>query len=234
MDQLQQIIASMKKAADYAGVQLVTGDTKVVENGAADGLFINTSGIGLVREGIHISPANVKVGDVILLNGSIADHGIAVMTKRKGLEFETDIVSDCAALNKLIGAILDTTSEVHVLRDPTRGGLAATLNEIAEAANLGVFLQEDNILINEQVKAISAILGLDPLYIANEGKVLVVVAASVADQVLETMKKVPEGKNSTIIGQIVEKHPGRVVMETAIGTKRIVDMPSGEQLPRIC
>jgi hydrogenase expression/formation protein HypE len=234
MDQLRQIIASMKDAAEKAGVLLVTGDTKVVENGGADGVFINTSGIGLVRKGVDISPKRAVEGDVVIINGSIGDHGIAVMTKREGLEFESSIVTDCAALNGMIGAILDTGSDIHVLRDPTRGGLGATLNEITISASIGIDLFEEKIPLKDQVKSLSSILGLDPLYIANEGKVLVIVPESEAEKIVEVMKGFPEGRESSIIGKIVPAHPGKVVMETVIGTKRIVDMPAGEQLPRIC
>ena len=231
---LEDILRTMSEAAKKAGVLLVTGDTKVVENGSADGLYINTSGLGIVREKVDISPRNARPGDAILLNGRIAEHGIAVMTKRKGLEFESDIQSDCAALNGLIGAILETTEHVHVLRDPTRGGIAATLNEIAESGNVGIEIEENSILISEQVRAIGSILGLDPFYIANEGKVIVIVPQARADMVLQTMRSCPEGAESSIIGRVVDRHPGKVVLETAIGTRRIVDMPSGEQLPRIC
>ncbi|MBU2511596.1 hydrogenase expression/formation protein HypE [bacterium] len=232
--QLQQIVTSMQTAAEKAGVLLVTGDTKVVERGSADGVFINTSGIGVVRRNVSISPKNAREGDVILINGRIAEHGIAVMTKREGMEFESSILSDCMALNKMVGAILDETDDVHVLRDPTRGGIAATLNEIAQSSSKGIDLIENKIPLDDQVKSVSSILGLDPLYIANEGKVLVIVAEKSADKVLETMKQFYEGRESAIIGRITNNHPGRVVMETSIGTKRIVDMPSGEQLPRIC
>lgn len=231
---LEKITLSMQKAAEKAGVMLVTGDTKVVENGSADGVFINTTGIGIVRDDLTISPKNAREGDVVLINGRIADHGIAVMTRREGLSFESDIKSDCAALNGMIADILDQSGGIRVLRDPTRGGIAATLNEIAEAASVGIELLESEIPLDEQVKAVSSLLGLDPLYIANEGKVLVVVEGAMADEVLSVMRKHPEGKESARIGRIVSTHPGRVVMETTIGTRRIVDMPAGEQLPRIC
>ncbi len=234
IDSLQIIVASMREAADKAGVMLVTGDTKVVENGSADGIFINTTGIGLVDEKVSISPRNATEGDAVILSGRIADHGIAVMSKRQGLEFETDILTDSAPLNKLVEAILETSTEVHVLRDPTRGGIAATLNEIAEAADAGILLNEESIPIDKQVKAVSSMLGLDPLYIANEGKLLAIVGKDSADEVLSVMRTYPEGSESAIIGRVVSDFNGKVVMETTIGTKRIVDMPSGEQLPRIC
>lgn len=234
LDDLRKIVEAMKNAAAHAGVMLVTGDTKVVERGSADGVFINTSGIGLVREQIDISPTRAENGDVILLNGRIGDHGIAVMTKREGLAFESTVKSDCAALNRMIGAVLDVVPDVHVLRDPTRGGIGATLNEIALSAQAGIQLQESSIPIDEQVVAVSSLLGLDPLYIANEGKVLVIVPESSAQQALDVMRGFPEGRDSAAIGRVVDKHKGRVVMETKIGTRRIIDMPSGEQLPRIC
>lgn len=234
ISKLETILQSMQEAAEKAGVKLVTGDTKVVENGSADGLYINTTGIGSIREGVNISPRNAKIGDVVIVNGPIAEHGIAVMTKRKGLEFDSDIKSDCASLNHLISSILDITTDVHVLRDPTRGGIAATLNEIAESANAGIEINEDDLLIDEQVKSISSILGLDPFYIANEGKVLVVIPEHYAQKVLDAMKTHPEGEQSSVIGRVVEKNPGKVILKTTIGTRRIIDMPSGEQLPRIC
>lgn len=234
LDSLKLIVDSMKVAAEKAEVTLVTGDTKVVEKGSVDGVFINTSGIGLVRESVDISPTRAEVGDVVLINGRIADHGIAVMTKRQGLEFESSVVTDCAALNRMIATLLDRVEDVHVLRDPTRGGVAATLNEIASAANVGIELFEDQIPLDDQVKAISSLLGLDPFYIANEGKVLVIVKESEAETALETMKSFDEGRESSVIGRIVEKNAGKVILETSIGTRRIVDMPAGEQLPRIC
>ncbi len=234
LESLKTIVESMKNAAANAEVALVTGDTKVVEKGGVDGVFINTSGIGLVRQGVEISPKRAEVGDIVLINGRIADHGIAVMTKRQGLEFESAVITDCASLNKMIGALLDVVEDVHVLRDPTRGGIAATLNEIATAANAGIELFEDQIPLDDQVKAISSLLGLDPLYIANEGKVLVIVKETDADKALNTMKSFDEGRESSAIGRVVEKNAGKVILETSIGTRRIVDMPSGEQLPRIC
>ncbi|MBU3914176.1 hydrogenase expression/formation protein HypE [bacterium] len=234
IESLKIIVASMRKAGDKAGVLLVTGDTKVVENGSADGIFINTTGIGLIYENVNISPRNATEGDAVILSGRIADHGIAVMSKRQGLEFETDILTDSAPLNKLVEAILEASNEVRVLRDPTRGGIAATLNEIAEAAGKGIFLYEESIPIDKQVKAVSSMLGLDPLYIANEGKLLAIVGKDSADKVLSVMRSRPEGRESAIIGRVVSEYKGKVVMKTTIGTKRVVDMPSGEQLPRIC
>ena len=234
IDQLRLIVESMREAASKAGVKLVTGDTKVVEHGSADGVFINTSGVGVIPENVHISPKSAKEGDRIIINGGIAEHGVAVMTKREGLEFESSIESDCAALNHMIQAVLNEVSSVRVLRDPTRGGIAATLNEIAQSSDVGIELQESAIPIQEQVKSISAILGLDPFFIANEGKVLTVVGEQDAEKVVEIMNSFPEGKEAAIIGQVTSNNPGKVVLETSIGTRRLVDMPSGEQLPRIC
>jgi hydrogenase expression/formation protein HypE len=234
MVELEAIVKSMKIAADKAGVYLVTGDTKVVEKGKVDKIYINTSGIGVIEKDITISPKNAIKGDVVIINGGIADHGIAIMSKREGLDFTTDIESDSASLNHMIQAVLEKTKHVHVLRDPTRGGLSATLNEIAEASQVGVYLQETSLPIHEQVKTASALLGLDPLYIANEGKAIIIVPEENATKVLTTMRSFEEGKNSVIIGNIQEKNPGKVILETKLGTKRIVDMPSAEQLPRIC
>ncbi|MCP4751299.1 MAG: hydrogenase expression/formation protein HypE [Proteobacteria bacterium] len=234
MDELDKIVRTMQKATEKAGVLLVTGDTKVVENGAADGVFINTAGVGLIEKPVSISPRNAIEGDAVILNGRIAEHGIAVMAKREGLDFETDILSDSAPLNGLVEVILEASDRIRVLRDPTRGGIAATLNEIAEAAGVGIVLDEERIPISEQVKAVSSILGLDPLYIANEGKLLAIVGEDDSQAVLSAMREHPEGRESMIIGRVVSEYRGKVVMETTIGTKRVVDMPSGEQLPRIC
>jgi len=234
MEDLKTIVHSMKVAADKAGVMLVTGDTKVVERGSADGIFINTAGIGQLDPGIHISPKNATEGDEIIINGAIADHGIAVMSRREGIEFDSDIISDSAALNHMVQGVLKAVPDVHVLRDPTRGGVAATLNEIAEAADVGIEIEEAQIPINEQVIAASEMLGIDPLYIANEGKVMVFAPAGDGERVLAEMKKHPEGSGASIIGRVKAEHPGRVILKTRIGTKRLVDMPAGEQLPRIC
>ncbi|MBT4091846.1 MAG: hydrogenase expression/formation protein HypE, partial [Deltaproteobacteria bacterium] len=234
MAELKTIVESMRLAAEKAGVLLVTGDTKVVERGSADGIFINTAGIGQLEHDIFISPKNAAEGDAIVINGRIGDHGIAVMSKREGIEFESDIVSDSASLNRLVESILQAVPSVHLLRDPTRGGVAATLNEIAEAADVGIEIEESQIPIDPQVVAVSDMLGLDPLYIANEGKMMVFVPANEAEHVVTEMRKYPEGAEAAIIGSVTAEHPKRVVMRTRIGTKRIVDMPSGEQLPRIC
>ncbi len=234
MGELKTIVQSMQQAAEKAGVKLVTGDTKVVEKGSADGIFINTAGIGQLDPGIFISPKNAVEGDAIIINGRIADHGIAVMSKREGIEFDSDILSDSASLNHLVQGVLKAVPDVHVLRDPTRGGVAATLNEIAEAADVGIELDEERIPIDDQVSAVSDMLGIDPLYIANEGKVMVFAPSNEAEQIVAEMKKHVEGENAAIIGMVKNDHRKRVILKTRIGTKRLVDMPSGDQLPRIC
>jgi len=234
MNELWQVVLAMKNAAEKANVQIVTGDTKVVDKGKGDKIFINTAGIGIIQNDVQISPANCKVGDVILLNGYIADHGIAIMSARENLSFETSIKSDCAPLNSLVEKILAVSKNIHVLRDPTRGGVASALNEIAQKANVGILIEEDKIPIREEVKAACELLGFDPLYIANEGKLLAFVAEEDAGKVLNEMKKHPYGKDSTIIGKVTAENMKTVIMKTSIGSKRIVDMLSGEQLPRIC
>ncbi|MCK5085932.1 MAG: hydrogenase expression/formation protein HypE, partial [Melioribacteraceae bacterium] len=234
MDDLWKIVVSMKEAAEKSGVQIITGDTKVVEKGKGDKVFINTSGVGVVYDGVNISPKRCKPGDVIILSGKIADHGIAIMSAREGLQFETTIVSDTAPLNELVEKMLNASKNIHTMRDATRGGIASTLNEIAASANVGVYINENAIPINDQVIGACEILGLDPLYIANEGKLVAFVDPNDAEKVLDVMKSHPLGVDSKIIGEVVEDHPGRVVMKTSIGSRRIVDMISGEQLPRIC
>jgi hydrogenase expression/formation protein HypE len=234
MEKLWKIILSMKRAADESGVQIVTGDTKVVDRGKADKIFINTSGIGIIPEGVIIDPQRASVGDKIILSGPIAEHGIAIMSTREGLAFETPISSDCAALDQLVGQMLDASNNIHVLRDPTRGGVASVLNEVAQKANKGIRIEEKLIPVHEAVKGACELLGLDPLYVANEGKLIAFVPPHDADKVLSSMKSHPLGKNAVIIGEVVDEHPGFVVMQSSIGGKRIVDMLSGEQLPRIC
>jgi hydrogenase expression/formation protein HypE len=234
MNDLWRIVLSMKEAAANAGVVLVTGDTKVVDRGKGDRIFVNTSGIGTIESGITISPANAKPGDMIIINGPIAVHGIAIMSVREGLEFGTTIQSDTAALHGLVAAMLKASREVHVLRDPTRGGVASALNEIAEQARVGVAIQQDRIPLGEQVKGACEILGLDPLYVANEGKLVAFVAPEATDRVLAAMRAHPLGLESAVIGEVTADHPGTVVMRSSIGGTRVVDMLSGEQLPRIC
>ncbi len=234
INDLQKVVKSIKLAADKAGVQIVTGDTKVVEKGKGDKIFINTSGVGFVKDGINISPENCKSGDKIIISGTIADHGICIMSLRAGLEFETEIVSDTAPLNHLVREILNVSDKINVLRDPTRGGLASTLNEIAASSGNGIMLYENEIPVKEDVKGVCEILGLDPLYVANEGKLLVFVAEEDAEKVLETMQKNEFGKDAAIIGEVTDSDDKIVRIKTSVGTTRIVDMISGEQLPRIC
>ncbi len=235
MEELWQIVQSMQAAAQQAGVPIVTGDTKVVDRGKGDGIFINTTGLGLIREGITVAPARARPGDMILINGAIAVHGIAIMSVREGLEFETALESDSTALHELVACVLDVAMEqVHVLRDPTRGGLASALNEIAAQAQVGIRLEETRIPLDEAVRGACEILGLDPLYVANEGKCLVIVAREAADAVLAAMQQHPLGREAAIIGEVVAAHPGKVFLRSRIGGMRVVDMLSGEQLPRIC
>lgn len=234
IDSLKKIVISMKNAAARAGVSIITGDTKVVDKGKADKIYINTSGVGIVYDGINILPKNCREGDVIILNGNIASHGIAIMSSREGFEFESQIISDTAPLNGLVEKICNISKKIHVLRDPTRGGIASSLNEIALSSGLGMFIEEEKILIDEQVNGICEILGFDPLYVANEGKLLVIASSDDAERILAVMKNHEFGKDSAIIGKVTKENAGKVIMKTRIGTNRVVDMLSGEQLPRIC
>lgn len=235
MEDLWKIVQAMQSAAKAAGVAIVTGDTKVVDRGKGDGVYINTSGLGIVPDGIDISPLKAKPGDAVVLSGEIAVHGIAIMSVREGLEFETTLESDSAALNGLVATVLDEVGEkVHVLRDPTRGGVASALNEIAAQAGVGIRLDEAAIPIAEEVRGGCEILGLDPLYVANEGKCLAIVERDAAEAVVAAMRECPEGTEAAIVGEVVEEHTGQVVLRSRIGGERIVDMLSGEQLPRIC
>lgn len=232
--ELKEIAISMKKSADNANVKIVTGDTKVINKKSGDGLYINTSGIGIVYEGIEISVKNLKEGDKIILNGRIGDHGIAVMAARENLEFEMEIKSDCAALNSLVEDIISVSKNIKVMRDPTRGGVASTLNEIAKSSGFGIRIYEEKIPVSEPVRGACEILGFDPMYVANEGKLIAFVGSEDAAKVLSKMKSHPLGKESEIIGEVTSENPSRVIMKTVIGSSRIVDMISGEQLPRIC
>ena len=235
MEDLWRVVQSMQQAAQDAGVPIVTGDTKVVDRGKGDGVFINTTGLGLIPTGVHVSPRRARPGDVVLINGAIAVHGMAVMSVREGLEFETALESDSACLNDLVARILEVAGDrVHVLRDPTRGGVASALNEIAVQAQAGVRLQETDIPIWEEVRGACEILGLDPLYVANEGKCLVIVDREAAEAVLAAMRDHPLGREAAAIGEVVEDHPGKVFMRSRIGGMRVVDVLSGEQMPRIC
>ncbi len=234
MEDFWRVVRSMREAADAAGVQLVTGDTKVVDRGKADKIFINTSGIGVIPAGINIGPDRAQIGDKIIMSGSMAVHGIAIMSVREGLEFETQIASDTAPLNDLVDVMLKANPDLHVLRDPTRGGITSALTEIAQAAKVGMLIDEAAIPISEEVKGACEILGLDPLYVANEGKLLAIVAVHQADRVLAAMRQHSLGREAAIIGEVVAEHPGFVTMNTRVGGRRVVDMLSGEQLPRIC
>jgi hydrogenase expression/formation protein HypE len=234
MDVLQRVVTSMKEAADEAGVQIVAGDTKVVQKGKADGLYITTAGVGVVRDGVNVSGANAQAGDVAILSGSIGDHGIAVLGARGELGFQSSIQSDVAPLNHLIAAMLDASPNIHVLRDPTRGGLATTLNEIVTQSRVGVMLDEQAIPVHPEVNAACEMLGFDPLYVANEGKLVAFVPREDADKVLASMKQTLYGEGAVIIGEVVAEPKGRVLLKTALGSTRVVDMLAGEMLPRIC
>jgi hydrogenase expression/formation protein HypE len=231
---LKRVVSSMREAAANAGVQIITGDTKVVEKGSADGLFINTTGIGQVREGISLSASNAQPGDIILVSGFLGDHGIAILAEREGMQFETQINSDSAPLHDLVARLLETTKEVRCLRDPTRGGLSSALNEIAASSGVGMELDETTIPIREEVRGACEMLGLDPLYVANEGKLVAIVAPSAAQDALHALQSHPLGKDAAIIGQVTADHPRTVAIRTSFGTTRIVDMLAGDQLPRIC
>lgn len=234
METLQRVVASMKSAADEAGVQIVAGDTKVVQKGKADGLYITTAGVGVVREGVSISGANAKIGDAIILSGSIGDHGISVLAARGELGFQSSLQSDVAPLNHLIDVMLDASNNVHVLRDPTRGGLATTLNEIATQSNVGILLNEETLPVHPEVAAACEMLGFDPLYIANEGKLVTMVSKKDEDAVLKAMRTTRYGEGAVIIGEVTTEPKNRVLLKTALGSTRIVDMLAGEMLPRIC
>lgn len=234
LSDLELILISMERAAKEAGVQIVTGDTKVVPKGAADKIFINTSGIGLIPEGLDIAGQNARPGDAVLVSGTLGDHGLTILSKREGLAFESSLKSDAAPLNHLVREMVQTGPDIHVLRDPTRGGLATTLNEIAGQSQVGLEIWEEAIPIRDSVSAASEILGLDPLYVANEGKLIAILPQSQAEAVLAVMKKNPYGQDAAIIGEVKAENPGKVVMKTIIGGKRLVDMLTGEQLPRIC
>ena len=228
---LEQLVASMAHTARDAGVEIVTGDTKVIERGSGDGLFINTAGIGVCQ---YQFPPQINIGDKIVINGTLGDHEIAVLSARQNLGFEFDVASDCAPLADLIAHVLKAHSSVKFMRDPTRGGLATVLNEIVEGQPFGIALDETDIPVKDTVRAICGLLGFDPLYLANEGKVVMVVSADDAPRVVDTMRSHPLGRDNRIIGEIVDAPQGMVYLRTMIGGKRIVDMPVGTQLPRIC
>jgi len=231
---LERIIKSMGAAAQKAGVKVVTGDTKVVPKGAADKIFINTSGIGLIPDNVDVGCDKAVPGDKIILSGTIADHGITILTQREGMTFTSSIKSDSAPLNRMVEKIFTASKKVHVLRDPTRGGVGTSLSEIAEKSNSGIRIFENKIPVKNEVKGICELLGFDPLYIANEGKLLAFVSPEDADKVLSAVREDEFGKDACIIGEVVSGHPGKVFLETGIGGIRMVDMLTGEQLPRIC
>ncbi|MFC2066061.1 hydrogenase expression/formation protein HypE [Chloroflexota bacterium] len=231
---LKKIIASIQHTATEAGVKIVTGDTKVVNKGSVDKLFINTSGVGVVPLGIDISAVNARPGDKIIVSGTLGDHGIAVLSQREGLEFNVPVPSDCAPLNRLVAEMLEASTNIHCLRDPTRGGLATTLNEFARRSCAGINLDEGNIPVKKAVASACELLGLDPLYVANEGKLVAIVAPEDADNVLTKMKQNRYGREAAIIGEVVKEHPQRVVVKTQLGASRIIGMLVDELLPRIC
>ena len=234
VETLRQIAQSMQTAAQKANVQIVTGDTKVVQRGAVDKLFINTTGIGVIRPNICISASNIKAGDAIIINGEIGNHGTAILIARGELALESDIESDCQPLHDLVATILDVCPEIHAMRDATRGGLATVLNEFALTSNVGIRIEEKSIPIREEVKGVCEILGLEPLYLANEGILVVAVASENADKILSAMRSHPAGKNAAIIGKVTESPQAIVSLKTSFGAERIIDMLIGEQLPRIC
>ena len=235
MEEFITIVESIKEAADICGVQIITGDTKVVERGKGDKIFINTTGFGEVNPKANISTVNIKVGDKIIVNGYVAQHGMAIMSQREGLEFESTIESDSTNLNFLVNDLIDEFGDkIHLFRDPTRGGVASVLSEISQDINKGVTIYENKIPLEKQVSAACEILGLDPLFVANEGLFITIVDAGIAEDVIELMQKDEKGKNSVCIGEITEEHPSKVVMHSSIGGKRIVSPLIGEQLPRIC
>ncbi|MBV9125602.1 MAG: hydrogenase expression/formation protein HypE [Planctomycetes bacterium] len=231
---LKRIVASMRSACEEAGVAMVTGDTKVVDRGKGDGVFITTSGIGLVPEGRALSIRSARPGDRILVSGTLGDHGIAILSVREGIEFETVLESDSAPLTDLARVMLEACPGIHCMRDPTRGGLSSALNELASASRVGVRLRESAIPLRPEVRAACEMLGLDPLYVANEGKLLAAVPAADADRVLEVMRRHLLGQKAALIGEVVDEHPGMVILESLIGGERVVTMLAGEQLPRIC
>ncbi len=234
LSELEKIVNSVQRAAGEAGVKIVTGDTKVVPRGSADKLFINTAGVGVIPDGVDISGDKAGVGDKVILSGAIGDHGIAVMSQREGISFDTELESDCAPLGGLVADMLNASRNINCLRDPTRGGLATTLNELASQSKVSIRIEEKAIPVREAVLGACEMLGFDPLYVANEGRLVAIVPPEDADKVLKAMKKNKYGKDAVIIGEVAAKPPGRVVMKTVLGAHRIVDMLVGDLLPRIC
>ena len=233
-DELNKIVDSVRKTAQEAEVEIVTGDTKVVNRGSADKLFINTAGIGIIPDGVDISGSRAKPGDKVILSGTIGDHGIAVLSQREGLSFSTQLESDCAPLGSLVAEMLGASPDIHCLRDPTRGGLATTLNELAKQSKVSIRIEEEKIPVREEVLAACEMLGFDPLYVANEGKLVAIVLAKDVDKILKAMRENHYGTGAAIIGEVKAEHPGRVLMKTCLGASRIVDMLVGDLLPRIC
>lgn len=234
LDDLKKIVDSVAEASLEAGVKIVTGDTKVVPKGHADRIFINTSGIGLIPPGVVVASHNARPGDAIIINGNMGEHGMAILSQREGLQFHTELASDSAPLNDLVTSILDSSAQVHVLKDPTRGGVATALNEIADQSGVGITIFEKELPVSKAVHAASEILGLDPLYVANEGKCLVFAAQEDASKVLQAMRRHKYGKDAKIIGEVTGENPGKVLLKTGIGGTRVLSMLTGEQLPRIC
>ena len=234
IDELRRVVDSIRAAAAECGVTIVTGDTKVVENGSGDGVFITTTGIGIVAPDLNLSAANARPGDAVILSGPIGDHGICILTQREGLELGGTVESDSAALHSLVETILGVTREVRAMRDPTRGGLASTLNEIAAQSKVGIVIHEPAITVHDTVRGACELLGLDPLYVANEGKLVAIVPAATAEAVVAAMRAHSLGGGAAVIGKVTERDPGLVTMRTAFGTTRIVGMLAGDQLPRIC
>ena len=234
METLRRVVDSLRRAADAAQVTIVTGDTKVVEKGSGDGLFINTSGVGVVPAGVCLGADQARPGDKVLLSGYIGDHGICILAQREGLEFETTIASDSAPLHSLVARMLEATTEIRCMRDPTRGGLSSTLNEFAAQSRVGIAVDERSIPVREEVRGACELLGLDPMYVANEGKLVAIVAPERAGAVLAAMRRHPLGADAQIIGDVTAENPGLVTMRTVMGPTRIVDMLAGDQLPRIC
>ncbi len=231
---LERVLASVREAVLEAGVQIVTGDTKVVNQGSADGLFVNTAGVGPLPEGVEVSGWGARPGDRVILSGTIGDHGIAVLSRREGIGFSTMLLSDCAPLNGLVAGMLAASPRVHVMRDPTRGGLATTLNEVAAQSGVSIHIEEEAVPVRPEVRGACDMLGMDPLYVANEGKLVAMVHPDDAGAVLQAMRGHRYGKDAAVIGEVRAEHPGRVVMRTALGASRIVDMLAGDPLPRIC
>jgi hydrogenase expression/formation protein HypE len=234
LPQLGQIVARMAAAARAAGVTIVTGDTKVVDRGHGDGCYITTAGVGVVPDGVTLGPDRLRAGDAVVVSGPIGNHGVAVLSVREGLEFETVIESDTAALNYLVAGMLAACPDLRAIRDPTRGGVAATLNEFAARSNVGIQIDETRLPIDGQVRAACDLLGLDPLLVANEGKLIAVAPAESAEGLVEAMRTHPLGRRAAVIGQVTDRHPKMVVARTAVGGRRVVTLPVGEQLPRIC